>query len=278
MSISSPKITIVTPVYNGAKYIELLIQSVLEQSYPYIEHIIINDGSKDDGATTRILKKFPDLRWWERENRGQYATMNEGIEAATGEWVCFISADDFISPTAVSTIAEIIAKNPEADGIFGRTCFVNEDGSKYPVQQIFPSKLLLYRYLAQIPHCSVYMRRDYLIQHNLKFDESLKYNGDYDWFLSVLEEKPSLYYVSECLSSIRKHGAQISRVKFDEILEERELVFKKFEINMAVYRMWNFCLTLRHALLRILYQFRNGGFKAGISLIWYFIRHKLGLI
>jgi len=278
MKILSPKITIVTPVYNGAKYIEALIESVRNQSYTNIEHIIINDGSDDDGATTNILKKSPNARWWERENRGQYATMNEGFEAATGEWICFISADDLVSPDAVSVVVETILQNPNADGIFGRATYINEDGSKYSVQQVFPDKPAFYKYMAQIPHCSVYMRREYLLEHNLKFDERLKYNGDYDWFLSVLDEKPSLYYVPNSLSSIRQHSTQISRVKVDEILGERTSVFEKFKVNMFVYRTWNYYLTLRHAFLRILYQFQKVGFKAGISLIWYFVRHKLGLI
>ncbi|MBE3118290.1 MAG: glycosyltransferase, partial [Candidatus Atribacteria bacterium] len=96
-----PLVSIITPVYNGAAFIEELILSVQRQDYPNIEHIIIDDGSRDDGATIAILKRYPHLRWWSRENKGQYATMNEGLEAAKGEFVCFISADDLLTPGAV---------------------------------------------------------------------------------------------------------------------------------------------------------------------------------
>lgn len=278
MSTSSPKISIVTPVYNGAQYIEFLIQSVLEQAYPYIEHIVIDDGSDDDGETAKVLRRFPHLEYWGRNNHGQYATMNEGLEAATGDWVCFVSADDLVSSNAVSTIVEAISKHPEADGFFGRTWYINEDGSKYAVQPAFPGKVSLYRYLAQIPHCSVYMRRDYLLEHNYRFDASLRYNGDYDWFLSVLADEPTLFYVSEYLSLIRKHDAQISRMNYQSILDERTTVFRRHQINMTKYRCWNFLMTLRHASLRIFYQFQNNGFQAGTRLIWYFIKHKIGLV
>ena len=77
--IPPPLITIITPVYNGAEYLDELIQSVLRQDYPNIEHLIIDDGSQDGGATVSVLQKYPHLRWWSRENKGQYATMNEGL-------------------------------------------------------------------------------------------------------------------------------------------------------------------------------------------------------
>ncbi len=64
MTSEYPLVTIITPVYNGAKYIEELILSVKAQDYPYIEHIIIDDGSDDGGATVAILKRHTHLRWW----------------------------------------------------------------------------------------------------------------------------------------------------------------------------------------------------------------------
>ena len=81
-----PLVSIVTPVYNGSLYLEEFIRSVLAQDYPRIEHIVIDDGSTDGGATVEILKRFPHLRWWSRENKGQYPTMNEGFAAADGRF------------------------------------------------------------------------------------------------------------------------------------------------------------------------------------------------
>src|SRR5574341_2572398 len=84
---SKPLVTIMTPVYNGAAYLEELIASVRDQDYPYVEHLIIDDGSTDNGVTVEILRKYPHLRWWSRPNQGQYATMNEGLQAAQGELI-----------------------------------------------------------------------------------------------------------------------------------------------------------------------------------------------
>src|SRR5512142_3060691 len=98
-----PPVSMVTPVYNGAEYLEDLIHSVLSQDYPNIEHIIIDDGSQDSGATVAILRKYPHLHWWSRPNKGQYATMNEGLLAARGDILCFVNADDLVAPNAVKT-------------------------------------------------------------------------------------------------------------------------------------------------------------------------------
>lgn len=121
MRTDQPLVSIITPVYNGQKYLAELIESVREQAYPNIEHIIIDDGSTDDGATLAILRHYPHLRWWSRENRGQYATMNEGLESAKGELVCFVSADDVLLPGAIRCVVEILRRNPEFDGLCGLT-------------------------------------------------------------------------------------------------------------------------------------------------------------
>ncbi len=90
-----PLVSIVTPTFNSADYLQELLQSVAAQDYRRIEHIVIDDGSRDGGATVALLQRYPSVRWWSREdNRGQYATLNEGFRAATGDFLTTISADD----------------------------------------------------------------------------------------------------------------------------------------------------------------------------------------
>src|SRR5215207_4022064 len=92
-------VSIITAVRNGAPYLESLIESVLAQDYTNFEHIIIDDGSDDNDATVSILKRYPHIRWWSCENKGQYATQNEGLVAAKGSIVGIISADDvYLTP------------------------------------------------------------------------------------------------------------------------------------------------------------------------------------
>lgn len=125
-----PWVSIITPVYNGSQHIEELILSVKTQNYPRIEHIIIDDGSQDGGATVAILERYPHLKWWGRDNRGQYATMNEGLEKARGDIICFISADDLLCSDAVQNAVDYLAGSSSSDGVFGRTLLILENGRK----------------------------------------------------------------------------------------------------------------------------------------------------
>ncbi len=200
MTPEFPLVSIITPVFNGAKYLDELIQSVQKQNYPNLEHIIIDDGSTDDGATIAILRKYPQLKWWSRENQGQYATMNEGLEAAQGQYVCFISADDVLMSEAVQSVLKIFQNNPECDGVSGLTRFITWNGLDYPIKYPFQTApIRFYAYFSHISHCSLYLHRKRLIENNLLFDPSLRYVGDYDWLLKFLPSsvfsRPKYFYL-----------------------------------------------------------------------------------
>lgn len=86
------KISVITPAYNAAKFIEEVIGSVANQTYKDIEHIIVDGGSTD--GTTAILQKHPHLKWISEPDKGVYDAMNKGIAMATGDWLYFLGSDD----------------------------------------------------------------------------------------------------------------------------------------------------------------------------------------
>ncbi|MCP4762152.1 MAG: glycosyltransferase [archaeon] len=88
-----PKISILTPSYNQGEYIEVNIKSVLNQSYPNFEHIIIDGGSTDN--TVEILKKYPHLKWVSESDEGQSDALNKGLAMSTGEIIGWINSDDY---------------------------------------------------------------------------------------------------------------------------------------------------------------------------------------
>ena len=206
-----PLVSIVTPTFNSARYLEDLLQSVEAQDYPRIEHIVIDDGSTDSGATVALLGRHPNVRWWSRENRGQYTTLNEGFRAATGEFVTTISADDTYADTrAIAAMAEFLHEHRECDAVHGYTQHQDEDGTPHPVQpyQRYPYWMLQYN-LGFILHCSLLVRREKLIADGLFFDESLRYIGDADWLIRLyLKQVPILpnREVHRCLSAPRPTG------------------------------------------------------------------------
>ncbi len=86
------KVSVITPSYNSAKFIEEVILSVKNQDYKNIEHLVIDGGSTDETVT--ILKKYPHLKWVSEPDKGIYDAMNKGVLMATGDWIIFLGADD----------------------------------------------------------------------------------------------------------------------------------------------------------------------------------------
>ncbi len=252
MTTDQPFVSIITPVYNGAKYLKKLIESVQMQDYHNIEHIIIDDDSTDDGATVAILRKYPHLRWWSRENKGQYATMNEGLEAARGELVCFISADDMMAPGAVCCVVEFMRLHPDYDGVYGSYFWIDENDAPHRAQNIVHhAPLNFYRYFPFIGHCSLYLKKTILEKRKLYFDASLEYVGDYDWIMRLIKAKLQIGYVAQTLSSVRSHKEQTSNRQSKTMTEEHITVLKRYGVSRIVFRAVNFTIYWLSAAQRM---------------------------
>jgi len=231
-----PLVSIITPAYNSAEYLEELIQSILQQDYPDIEHLIIDDGSQDNGATLAILHKYPHLRWWSRSNMGQYATMNEGLMAAKGEIVCFVSADDLVVPGAVSSVVEFLSRRTYCDGVFGITTRIDSHGEHLSYYIPFrTAPMAYYPYFAHVSHCSLYMKKVSLQKHHLTFDPSLRYVGDYDWMIRIYKSRLKIGVLKQELSRVRLHDDQTSRRYASGSILETQQVISKHHINGLAY-------------------------------------------
>ena len=230
-----PLVSLITPVNDGAEYLEELILSVLKQDYPNIEHLIIDDGSQDGGATLTILQKYDHLRWWSRENKGQYETMNEGLLAAQGEVVCFVSADDVISPGAITSAMEFLERCSHYDGVFGITNYIDMEGKIRPYLVPFrKASLSFYPYFAHISHCSLYVRLSSLQKHRLLFDPSLRYVGDYDWMIRIHKSHLRIGRIDRELSRVRIHDDQASQKYQDASRLETRKVVRAHRINRVL--------------------------------------------
>ena len=259
-----PLVSIITPVYNGARFLDALIQSVQKQDYPYIEHIIIDDGSMDGEATIDVLKKYSHLRWWTRPNRGQYATMNEGLQEALGEIVCFISVDDVISPGAVSTAIDYLSVHPECGGVYGSYGFINSEGMKLNLfQPMRHMPTSLYPYSLHISHSSFYIHKKVLIQNDLFFIDTLRFVGDYFWIVRILKSKLEIGKIKNTLSMIRIHDQQTSKTSFYAMRKEVFSVQKQIDISLfgaSFFRKLWFFLNLINAT-------KLNGIKSAVTIV-----------
>jgi glycosyltransferase involved in cell wall biosynthesis len=122
------KISLVTPCYNSAAYIEETICSVLSQGIPELEYMVVDGGSTD--GTVEIIRRYADrLTWWVSEkDNGQVDALNKGFARATGDILGFINADDVLLPGALDAILQTFTERPEVDLIAGEVEWIDGEG------------------------------------------------------------------------------------------------------------------------------------------------------
>ena len=127
----NPLVSIITPVLNGVKYLEPCIESVLRQSYPHIEHVLVDGGSTD--GTVDVLSsysaRFPDrIRFISEPDEGGDDAANKGVQMAKGEIFGALGSDDMLEPGAIQTVVEFFRANPDAYFVFGDCNYVDVKG------------------------------------------------------------------------------------------------------------------------------------------------------
>lgn len=278
-----PLVSVITPAHNAARYLGDLLRSVEQQDYPRIEHIVIDDGSTDDGATKAVLEACPGVRWWSRGNLGQYATLNEGFRAATGDFVTTISADDtYVDAGALGALAHALIDNPECDVAYGFTLHVDEDGLPLPVQpyQNYPPWMLRYN-PGFIFHCSLLVRRDLLLRDELMFDGSFRYVGDADWMLR-LSQRYRFQRVGRYVGSYRHHGSQVSTVTSGDQaaharrLDEHARLHQRYGTSRVMKTLVETYDTLHQRRVKALNAWHRGGSRELLRTVMARVTRKHG--
>lgn len=129
MNMTDPRFSVIIAVYNGATTLARAIDSVLAQTYPACELIVVDDGSTDD--TAAVARAYGEaVRYIYQHNAGVAAARNAGAQHATGDWLAFLDADDWYYPERLRRHAEWIRRDPEVDFLTGDYDYVRPDGSR----------------------------------------------------------------------------------------------------------------------------------------------------
>jgi glycosyltransferase involved in cell wall biosynthesis len=228
-NMESPLLTIITPVYNGQRFIESCLLSVINQNSSQVEHLIMDGGSTD--KTMDIVKdcagRYPHIRWFSKRDQEQSASMNNGIAEARGRIIGFLNCDDYYEKAVLSRILNIFKQLPTPSLLVGNCNVLNDDERITYLNK--PSRLSLTNILIggeknQFPfNPSAYFYHKSLHEKIGFYDESNHYTMDLDFLLRAVNVA-YIKYVDETWGNFRYiRGTKTFQSKEDNQLEANKM-------------------------------------------------------
>jgi len=254
LSTEHPLVSIITPSYNQASYLEKTIQSVLSQDYPRIEYLVA-DGASTDGSVD-IIKKYtktmesggllptlrqqaaglqkPSIGWWVSEkDSGQAEAINKGLARAKGDILAWLNSDDYYLPNTISAVVKIFEDKPDVVMVYGDMLAVDENGrtiNVFKYKQLSLQDLICFQIVGQP---SVFFRRAALEKAGL-LDTTFHFMLDHHLWIRIARQGKILH-VPQTWSAARYHAEAKNRAKAAEFGREafRILEWAKSQPGLA---------------------------------------------
>lgn len=232
-----PLVSILIPVFNGANYLEQAIESALNQDYPNIEILVINDGSNDDGQTLAILQSYEDkVRVFNKENGGVASALNLGIRNMKGDFFSWLSHDDLYYQRKISEAFQAYQNQSRENVIIysDYLVFSSDNPSGY-LEEMSKISYNQFRYWlltkSQLHGCTLFIPKTAFIECG-NFDETLKTTQDYDmWFR--MSKKYDFIYLDKCLVKFRIHPNQDSNKLKAIALAECNVFYERATLELS---------------------------------------------
>jgi len=201
------RITVVTPSFNQAAFLEATIQSVLGQDYPDLEYIIVDGGSTD--GSVEIIRRYADrLAWWVSEkDRGQTDAINKGFARASGDVLAWLNSDDTYAPGALRQAAEGLRAHPDAALLYGEANFIDAAGrviGRFPAAQTDYTRLR--QGYVHVPQQAAFFPARLWRQVG-PLDPSFYFAMDYDLWVRLAAQGPVVYLPGRVWANFRLHGS-----------------------------------------------------------------------
>lgn len=233
-------ISIMMPAYNAERYIGQAIKSLLSQSCPQWELIIVNDGSTD--GTTDVVAQFSDprIKLLHQINAGEAAARNAALNRMQGEFVAFLDADDFYLPHHLELAVTYLKEHPSYDGVYSDGHYCDEAGAPIRTlssRRIGPFEGRVFDEVVRTssvfgPPVCVFLRRNVIARHNLSFDTNIVIGPDWDFFIQYadvghfghIDQSTCLYRVHESSITtqigLQKRALDLAKIRMKAVKME----------------------------------------------------------
>ncbi|MBN1286718.1 MAG: glycosyltransferase [Anaerolineae bacterium] len=266
-----PRVTVVTPSYNQAAFIEETARSVLLQGYPNLEYFVVDGGSAD--GSVEIIERYTGcLAWWVSEpDGGQSDAINKGFARATGDIIAWLNSDDVYLPDAIPGSVKYLLEHPEVDLVYGDVVYTDVNGNPLGtfLSEPFNLKRLVTDFCS-IPQPSVFLRRAVLDAVGpLRAD--FHYSLDLEWWVRIASHGYRLAYVPVKRAKYRLHGESktiAADLRFrDEDKKIKDFFFAQPDL-MPEQRAWQQEAYSNEAIYRGRSLAQAGDRKAGLKWLW----------
>lgn len=216
-SLKPGLVSIMMPAYNAEKFIRAAIKSVLSQTYPLWELILVNDGSTDQ--TEKITKEFTDhrIRLFHQENAGEASARNYALTKIQGEFLAFLDADDYFHPSFLALMVSYLNQHPEKDAVYCDGYYIDTNDKALSSLSTFrrgPFEGDLFEQLVRAsdvfgPPMTVMLRSEKVLSSNIRFDPRIVIGPDWDFF-TQLSQFIIFGYLNQQLCFYRVHQTNIT--------------------------------------------------------------------
>jgi glycosyltransferase involved in cell wall biosynthesis len=275
-----PRISIVIPSYNQARYLDEAICSVLNQNYPSLELVVIDGGSND--CSVDVIRKYSDkLAYWvSEEDRGQTHAINKGMTRATSDVVAYLNSDDCLEPGCLERVGRFFAENQTAEWLTGgcrvfgaeiEIWYLHPEGWNSLIDTVLPWARPQKYVFPQSGAC--FMRRE-LIERLGDYDETLHYSMDMEYYARAAFAGAKMHVIPDILAGWRWHAEAKSWVRgISYAFRQDELTILK----RYVHRLPQSDQERAHRELSVqsqevvvreaIYRINNGGRLAGLKML-----------
>ncbi len=240
-----PKLSIITVTYNAERFLEPTIQSIAAQTYPNIEYVIVDGGSKD--GTVDIIKKYPNVvtHWVSERDNGLYDAMNKGLQMATGDYVMVLNAGDLLD--APDTLETTFSHCDGEDVLYGDTKIIDTDYQFVGMRHFTPPEHLTWKSFQQgmvVCHQSVISKKEITPLYNLEY----KIAADIDWAIRLLKNSKTAKNVHTVITQFMQDGVSTQH-RWAGVRERFRVMINYYGLFTTLFnnisRGINYFLTLR---------------------------------